>query len=146
MAPTQAAAVSTFDCTSCSGIGLEPPALERTCKACGGVGVATLPSEVGSVRGNLSREYAALTEGDRNATHGDPVAQHRTAAALWTSYLERRLPQTGGKVTARDVCIMQGLLKVSRMANGKPVRDHFGDAGNYFGGLAWECEAAEGGQ
>lgn len=132
-----------YDCTACNGAGVLVSNGE-ICARCNGVGVSQ-EERVGSVRGDLAREYAALTEGGRNETHGDPVAQHRTAAALWTAYLTPRLKATGGVITARDVCVCLGLLKASRMATGKPVRDHFGDAGNYMGGLAWECEAADGG-
>jgi hypothetical protein len=138
-------------CPACRGLG--ESAAGRLCRRCQGSGAARKGDPApkprksrrkpaprpGSIRGDLAREYAALTEGARNGTHGDAYEQHKTAAELATAFLRPRLRRTGGRLDAWDASILLGLVKLSRMAHGEPVKDHFGDAGNYFGGLAWEC-------
>jgi len=50
---------------------------------------------------------AKCVYGDRNEQYGDPVDNHTLTANLWSQYL-------GSKVTARDVCMMNILQKISR--------------------------------
>lgn len=95
-----------------------------------------------TVRAQLLSEVAELTEGARNKTHGDPVAQLACCAALWNTYLtsvfERRKC-----LTATDVAMMIDLMKTSRYLNGNRYeKDHYVDKAGYSA-IAWECAIAD---
>lgn len=48
--------------------------------------------------------------GDRNKDYGEPIDNHTRTARLWSEYL-------GVEITARQVCMMNVLQKVSRDAH-----------------------------
>lgn len=76
---------------------------------------------------NILEEAAQLTSQDRQATYGHPADNHGGTAAMWTAYLGKRLTSP---LTARDVCLMQVLIKVSRESNA-PKRDNLVDIAGY---------------
>ena len=72
-------------------------------------------------------EAASITSDDRQKTYGHPADNHGGTAAMWTAYLGKRL---NAPLTARDVCLMQVLVKVSREAHA-PKRDNLVDICGY---------------
>ena len=87
------------------------------------------------VRGWILREAARLTLGARPGKHGDPVAQHRAAAGLWSAYL-------GMPVRADQVAVCMMLLKVSRTMVGAVNADNYVDGAAYMG-IAYEARVAD---
>lgn len=69
-----------------------------------------------STKETVLEEAARISSGDRQRYYGHPADNHGNTAELWAAYLERRFG-TGVALTARDVCLMMILLKVSRDAN-----------------------------
>lgn len=76
---------------------------------------------------NVLEEAALLTSEDRQRDYGHPIDNHGGTAAMWTAYLGARL---NAPLTARDVCLMQVLVKVSREGNA-PKRDNLTDICGY---------------
>lgn len=72
-------------------------------------------------------EAAEITAVDRQKAYGHPADNHGATAAMWSAYLGKRL---GAPLTARDVCLMQIMVKVSREANA-PKRDNLVDICGY---------------
>jgi hypothetical protein len=74
-------------------------------------------------------EAARLTATDRNRDYGEPIDNHGTTAALWAAWLKRRhgieIP-----LTAEDVCFLNALQKLSRLAN-KVTFDGLVDVAGY---------------
>lgn len=86
-------------------------------------------------RADLLDEALRLVTDTRNVTHGPPVVQHETAAALWSAIL-------GRQVTAAEVVRCLIALKLSRMVCGTPEREHWLDIAGYAA-IGWECDAAQ---
>lgn len=61
---------------------------------------------------------------ERQAAYGPPQKNHDMTAALWSVYL-------GIPISARDVCLLNGLQKVSRDRCGKPKRDNLTDLAGF---------------
>lgn len=92
-------------------------------------------------RVNLERAGEILSEaseaivGERNRTHGDPLAQHQALMQLWLGY-ERACKLSGWQAkfmpgtTAIHRLI---LLKVSRAINGEFNEDDYRDLAGYSG-------------
>lgn len=57
--------------------------------------------------GSILFDAEMAVNGSRQADYGTPAENHGRTAALWSAYL-------GVKVTARDVCMLNILQKVSR--------------------------------
>ena len=74
---------------------------------------------------------AAIVDGDRERTHGDPGRNLRTIASLWTSWLRAR-SWTGPDLTMDDAALMMVLLKTARLANDPTHRDSQVDACGYL--------------
>ncbi len=55
-------------------------------------------------------EAGAVVDGPRRASYGSPAENHGRTAAMWSAYL-------GVKITARQVCMLNILQKVSRDAH-----------------------------
>lgn len=66
---------------------------------------------------NILEEANALCSGDRNVDYGHPADNHRTTAALWNAYLNRKYLIPPTMLTPYDVCMLNILQKVSRDAN-----------------------------
>lgn len=80
---------------------------------------------------NILAEALDITNGDRQKYYGHPADNHGNTAALWSAYLNRKyglFPPIG--LSARDVCMMMVLLKVSRDAN-STKRDNLVDIAGY---------------
>ena len=87
-------------------------------------------------RGQVLENVKQLTEGSRNKTHGDPVAQHACVAALWNTYIEAK---QGKPLDAKDAAQMLVLLKVSRQLHGDGSElDHYADQVGYAA-ISAEC-------
>lgn len=70
-------------------------------------------------------EATNIVDGARRQSYGTPQENHGRTAALWSAYL-------GGKreITARDVCMLNILQKVSR-DRFAPKRDNLVDIAGY---------------
>lgn len=79
---------------------------------------------------NLLRDAEQITSDDRQRFYGHPADNHGNTAALWSAYLRRRYGIADLELTARDVCLMMVLLKVSRDAN-RVNRDNLVDIAGY---------------
>lgn len=64
-------------------------------------------------------EAARITSTDRQSDYGRADINHSRTAMLWSDYL-------GFRITARQVCILNILQKISRDAH-KPKRDNLVD-------------------
>lgn len=53
---------------------------------------------------------------ERNRDYGEPIENHGTTAALWAAWLKRR-HGVDLELTAEDVCFLNALQKLSRLAN-----------------------------
>lgn len=92
---------------------------------------------------NVLLEAQHITAGDRQRYYGHPLDNHGATAALWTAYLRRRrmLPH-GTALSARDVCMLNVLQKVSRDAN-RQHRDNLVDIAGYARNAEMVDERAE---
>jgi hypothetical protein len=81
----------------------------------------------------IATEAARLVNGDRNAAHGDAVANHQAIADLWNGYLLARRCVNNGEANLgpEDVANMMELLKVARRLNGKFNADDYIDGAGY---------------
>lgn len=74
-------------------------------------------------RKTVALEAHALVHGARQDTYGTPQNNHGRTAALWGAYL-------GRPITARQVCMLNILQKISRDAH-TPKRDNLVDIAGY---------------
>lgn len=72
---------------------------------------------------SILKEAAEIVYGPRRKDYGTPSENHGRTAALWTAYL-------GVPITARQVCALNILQKLSRDAN-MPKRDNMVDVAGY---------------
>lgn len=77
-------------------------------------------------------QAAQLVDGDRQDAYGHPSVNHACTAALWEAYLTRRgdseRPWQG--IDAYDVCLLNILQKVSRLAHSR-TRDGLVDIAGF---------------
>lgn len=79
-------------------------------------------------RGDFLREVADLITKDRQSTHGEAVDQLTHAAMLKSAIGHHNSPHlTGAEVEAIDMIA----VKLSRLAKGKPILDHYLDIAGY---------------
>lgn len=76
-------------------------------------------------------EAAAIVNGDREKTHGEPRKNLDAIAAMWR-------PIFGTSVTPEQVCLAMIALKVARAINSPRHRDHWTDIVGYVA-LAERC-------
>lgn len=88
-----------------------------------------LPPQFSQPKESILEEAAKITTEDRQRYYGHPSDNHGNTARFWVEYLERKFSVVVG-LTARDVCMMMILLKVSRDANA-PKRDNLVDICGY---------------
>ena len=69
-------------------------------------------------------DAAKAVDGPRRSTYGHPRDNHTRTAALWSAFL-------GISLSARQVCMMNILQKVSRDAHGVAHRDTLVDIAGY---------------
>jgi len=77
----------------------------------------------------ILEQAAQITAEDRQRFYGHPADNHGNTAALWSAYVRRKFG-VDLELSARDVCMMMVLLKVSRDAN-KPQPDNLVDICGY---------------
>lgn len=80
--------------------------------------------------GSVLLEAEQIVNGARRETYGAPKENHERTASLWTAYLSGRLT-----LTARDVCMLNILQKISRDRH-SPKRDNLVDGIGYFANAA----------
>lgn len=88
-----------------------------------------------NARASVLSEAESLVNGDRNVQYGDPNADFKRTAAMWSAY-------KGVEFTATDVGLMMALLKISRAAWSPGKRDHYVDGAGYFA-CAYDCAVSE---
>lgn len=78
---------------------------------------------------SIFEEATRITSKDRQKRYGPPRNNLANTASLWTAFLNRKY---GAEfvLTARDVALLQILLKISRDAN-KPSRENLVDICGY---------------
>lgn len=84
------------------------------------------PSKPVSRRRTMLDEAANLVDGDRNVSYGDPSADFRRTANLWSTYLDGKTA-----LDAHDVAAMMALLKLSRIRWSPEKRDSWVDLAGY---------------
>jgi len=72
---------------------------------------------------------AEIVTGARQATHGPKERNHQNIADHWNAYLGGRLK---GRITAKDVALMQAELKIARMKLGEENPDDYVDGAGYI--------------
>lgn len=70
---------------------------------------------------------------DREEQYGEPQDNFALIAEFWNGYLESKYPEIeySSVIEACDVAMMMALLKVARIATGKPRADNFVDLIGY---------------
>lgn len=76
-------------------------------------------------------DAAAIVNGDREKTHGEPGKNLEAIASMWR-------PIFGTRVTPEQVCLAMIALKVARAVNSPSHRDHWTDIVGYVA-LAERC-------
>lgn len=99
-------------------------------------------SEKNSNRRDVLYEAADLVDGDRNDQYGDPIADFRATADMWTAYLRRTLGLEIKNLSPHDVAAMMALLKISRIGWSPNKRDHWTDLAGYAA-CGWDCSLRE---
>jgi len=95
------------------------------------------PVEQGpSNRSSVLHEADALVNGERNIDYGDPIADFRRTADLWSAYLG------GVKLQPHDVAAMMSMLKLSRIRWSPEKRDHWVDLAGYAA-CGYDCSVRE---
>jgi hypothetical protein len=89
---------------------------------------------------NILDQAKQITEQDRNRYYGHPLDNHTCTAALWSSYINRKFG-TKLELSAKDVCMLMILLKVSREANKENI-DNIVDICGYARNLQMVNEEA----
>ena len=85
-----------------------------------------------TIRGKVLAKAGTLVHGSRNRDYGPPQENFQRIAVMWNAYI-------AGKetLTASDVCMMMGLLKISRVSH-QVDADGFVDLAGYAA-LGAEC-------
>jgi hypothetical protein len=91
--------------------------------------------------GSVLLEAEAAVNGPRNKSYGHPADNHDRTARLWQAWLDIRC----GHINASDVCILNILQKVSRLANGYH-RDSCVDIAGYAENLSIIAEGRSPGE
>lgn len=68
---------------------------------------------------SVLEEAAELVNGDRQQAYGHPRDNHACTAALWNAYIERTTHAGTMQLDAFDVCMLNILQKVSRLAHSR---------------------------
>ena len=84
-----------------------------------------------SIRGEILETARSLTEGDRNASYGDPYPEYQRLAAVWGARL-------GVKIEAHQAAIMMADLKANRLWDNPGHQDSPIDGAAYHS-IAGEC-------
>jgi hypothetical protein len=79
-----------------------------------------------NTRAAILEEAGKCVNVDRKKTHGPPENSFQKIADLWTAYLGE-----GSKISATDVTVMMGLLKVARIRHAPHNKDNWVDIAGY---------------
>lgn len=90
---------------------------------------------------DVLEEALRITSEDRNRTYGHPAENMLTTADLWSAYLTRAHGRQT-RISPEEVAIMQGLLKVARLAASPAHRDSFVDIAGWAR-VAWLSRPAD---
>lgn len=82
------------------------------------------------MRTSILDDAAAIVDGDREQTYGDPASNLRAVANLWDSWLLAR-GWSGPGMQVEDVALMMALLKIARLARSPAHRDSLVDLAGY---------------
>lgn len=82
-------------------------------------------------RKSILEEAEEAVQGPRRQDYGNPSDNHDTTAILWACYLSARRRNENFSPEGIDVCIMNILQKISRIANGQVTRDSLIDIAGY---------------
>ncbi|QHB37362.1 hypothetical protein I5G58_gp060 [Mycobacterium phage BirdsNest] len=85
----------------------------------------------GGYAADIAQHAIDLFTGDRNVDYGDATDNFQDIADLWSVVL-RPILQPGAAITAEQVAIMSGLIKVARLNNSPHHDDSWVDATAYF--------------
>ena len=85
-------------------------------------------------RSEILDEAKRLTTGDRQAEYGEPWRVYGVVAQMMEAYLNGRRAAGDAHVaiTAEDVLNIMALVKVGRIATGKPKADSYVDGAGYM--------------
>jgi hypothetical protein len=86
------------------------------------------------MNGDILLQAHSLLNGDRQSAYGPPAESFFRTAAMWSAYL-------GKDISAKDVTVCMGLLKLAREAH-RHKGDNLLDAAGYIG-LAADMEAGQ---
>lgn len=78
---------------------------------------------------NTAAEYVCK---DRDAQYGSAENNFALIGRLWTEYLHSTSLTSDDSISAHDVAIMMSLLKLARIATGKPKSDNYIDLAGYI--------------
>lgn len=100
-----------------------------------------------TTRGQILKDAAELTEGDRNKAYGPPYENLDNCAVLFSAYLYAKY---GGEIIdpnqfsliAEDVAWFNVMQKIERTFTGAPREDTYIDAAAYAA-IAFECRMEE---
>lgn len=91
---------------------------------------APTPETIESARENLLAKAKAVVCTDRNQQYGGPEKSFAKIARLWSAYLDF-------DVSATDVAMLMGLLKIARISVNQTHEDSFIDLAGYAA-CGWE--------
>ena len=81
---------------------------------------------------NILTRAAAIVDGDREQTYGDPGRNLRAIAELWTGWLRARGALNPGiNLNFEDAAMMMALVKVARLAHDPGHEDSKVDLAGY---------------
>jgi len=94
--------------------------------------IATPLSTNAQLRALFLDEVKKLVCSDRNVTHGDAEDNFRVIADLWNVYLRNsKGADNTGDLSNKDVAIMMGLFKISRLMSNVNNIDNWLDLAGY---------------
>lgn len=120
----EAASDECEECEECASLPVEG----CECEWCDEVSadMAALDDPPPSPRRVMLDEAANLVDGDRNVSYGDPSADFRRTASLWSTYLDGKT-----ELDPHDVAALMALLKLSRIRWSPEKRDSWVDLAGY---------------
>ena len=82
-------------------------------------------------RAEILEEATRIVCRDREEQYGDPENNFAAIAAMWSAYLRARCAADQLALNGKDVAAMMALLKIARVASGKPKADNWVDLAGY---------------
>lgn len=82
-------------------------------------------------RAKILNEAIRIVCRERAGQYGDPENNFAVIAAMWSAYLHARCAADRLALDGKDVAAMMALLKIARVASGKPKMDNWVDLAGY---------------